>query len=113
MTIKTAAEQQLDYLKKLKAQQKPKAKKAGPRKASPKKKKPAQARHSLPINALTWKRLQEAAKADGNLRHTSGVGNWAIEILLNLPPGLRKPPSSGKEELFEKIREWLRAIGIN
>ena len=126
MNSKTPAEQQLEYLKKLRDQKKPgratakaatgigeaQVGQARPRKAAGKMRR-GRARYKLPVSASTWKRLQAAAKSDKNFKPGLALGNWAVELVLNLPPGLRKPPVSGREELFRKIREWLRTIDIN
>lgn len=128
MSVKTAAELQLEYLKKLKEQMekgapRPKAARreessnapvAAPSMSlsagkSPRKKK---ATPSLPLSAAAWKRLREEGFKKGQLKRGRELGDWAVELLLSIPYGLKDLSDESRAELFAKIRDWSNPRGL-
>lgn len=122
MNPKTPAEQQLEHLKKLKAQQ-------GSRPARPPRavasaaaaaepgglkikvlRKKAQRR--IPLSEPGWRQLKEQGIETGLLKLNQGLGDWAVELLLNLPAGLQNLAPEAKQELFAKIKDWAASRGM-
>jgi hypothetical protein len=125
MSSKTPAEQQLEFLKKLKEQQK--SGKLNPGAAllvqrrdgsasstsfrltkqlkpeSKKKRSPA-----LPLSSDAWKRLRDEAIKNGKLRLNKGLGDWAVELLLGMPAEMATLSPELKKELFLKIQDWVQ-----
>jgi hypothetical protein len=124
---KTPAEQQLDILKRLKAQQKlgratprslpvaasapssPDAAAAAPRSIRAARKHVAG--HRIPLSAKAWESLRRQALSQGTLKLNQDLGDWVVELLLNLPPELRSLPEAAREDLFRKVRTWLQERG--
>jgi hypothetical protein len=128
MSVKTAAELQLEYLKKLKEQME----KGSPRPRAarrdesataplpsqamslsaaklPKKKKTMP---SLPLSVAAWKRLREEGFKKGQLKRGRELGDWAVELLLSIPYGLKDLSEESRAELFAKIRDWSNPRGL-
>ena len=110
MSSKTAAELQMEFLKKLKEQQKNgKAPKALPASARPGKKR-AKA-PGLSVSAASWKRLRDEFEKRGLNPRNKRYGDWAVELLLGLPTGSEALSQGQKEELFLRIRDWFESQG--
>lgn len=112
MNPKTAAEQQLEVLKKLKEQKgsKPRlSRSAAPAKAAPGlsleplRKRPGR---RIPLSEAAWTRLRQEAMLPGKLKINQELGDWVVELLLGLPPELRSLAPEGKQEFFDKVKAW-------
>ena len=123
MNAKTAAEQQLEFLKKLKAQQKA-AKPSSRRLKSqgsqagksmglnivPTRKK---GQRRIPMSESAWLRLREEGFQGGKLKLNKALGDWAVELLLGVPMAAQSLSSEAKRELFAKIHDWALSRGLD
>jgi hypothetical protein len=129
MTVKTSAEQQLEFLKKLKEQQQSgKLKPRPPVAVAPSSGQAAQGSVSLtkavvrrakkrrspglPLGLEAWKRLRDEGIKSGKIKLNKALGDWAVELLLNMPSGLEALSSTSKKELFAQIQEWSVSRGL-
>jgi hypothetical protein len=131
MTAKTPAEIQIEFLKKLKAEQKS-GKSARQNKvrarelaavpdptlqwrlsASRTQKKGRRFQpHHLSVSQAAWQRLQERLKQAGlSLKARRQLGDWAVELLLAFPLADSLSPEV-KSDLFQRIGEWKAARGL-
>jgi hypothetical protein len=129
MSFKTPAEQQLEFLKKLKEQKDgtkrpapsahPAVKKEASAAPAPLSLKPApdSNRRKKPQRALVmseevWQRFKKEALESGKYRQGKALGDWAAALLMHLPAGLAEAPADAQRELFEKLSEWCVSRGI-
>ena len=121
MSAKTPAEQQLEFLKKFRDQQRSGKLKPGPEGLaalavtptglqSPKKRRRG---HGLPLGRQAWQRLRLEGVKSGRLKWNRALGDWAVELLLNMPPEMAAWSAQTKQELFAKIQEWSAGMGLN
>ena len=120
MNAKTPAEQQLEFLKKLKEQQQhakpparrsslaePENKKAAYGELGPSKKKKPRKGAALPLSREAWARLRDEGVKTGILKLNQDLGDWAVELLLSLPLELRTLSPDARQALFSKLRSDL------
>ena len=128
MNAKTPAELQLEFLKKLKEQQK-----AAPAKPRPQARPGAEAapsetramelgaskrrakknsRRGIPVSENGWRLLREASIAGRKFKLNQALGDWAVELLLGLPFEIQSLSDEAKRELFEKIKSWSGSRGV-
>ena len=129
MSAKTAAEIQIEFLKKLKAEKKnpPKdqaqrakikeaaaAATANPANWRLTKSRSANPRNvrSLSMSATSWRKLQDYIKRmGGGNKLRQGLGDWAVDLILAAP----NPSSMNQElksELFKRMRDWTEVRGL-
>lgn len=116
---KTAAQQQIELLKRMKAgrlapdQPGPSA----PAKdAVSAKKKPAPKRaeraHSLPLGRESWDLLIRRQAATREFRGKKDLGEWAARLVLALPAGAHSLDAKTTEELFACMRAFCAEKGL-
>ena len=125
---KTAAQEQLDHLMRLKEEREraprpvsqARAEERAPAKdatlrlvAVPKGNAPRRSRKTvgLPMHRETWKAFLERQKAHSEFRSKRELADWVAELLMGLPKGLHQAVPEAKRELFARIAEWAKARG--
>lgn len=128
MTIKTPAEIQIEFLKKLKAEQKSgkggRLPKVNLSAATPTKldwqlspfpnrgKRRKTQGYSLSVSKPAWLQLQEGLKKSRlSLKERRRLGDWAVELILAFP-SVESMNQEMKVELFQRIREWSTSRGL-
>ena len=122
MTAKTAAELQLEFLKKLKEQQSglaPRkrlqaAARAGKLSSAVQslrasRKAPASKARKIPLSGPAWRLLKSQAIDNGRYQVNQSLGDWIVELLLNLPEGFKSLSPVQRAEVFQKVKEWVEA----
>jgi hypothetical protein len=138
MSGKTAAELQMEFLKKLKEQQQsgksakaPIAAKPGAEEARPQiwskqslspyqrepKKRPSKAgkknKRSLAFQAKAWDRLVKALAAQGFKTSDKRVSAWAADLLASIPMAVEQVPEELKADFFASVMDWCQKHGLN
>ena len=118
MSNKTAAELQMDFLKKLREEQKKKSPgrqgfSVQKRSTRVKKTKKAKRRaRALSMPAKAWERLSAGLAAQGISPIDKRLGPWAVELLISIPISLMDANEELKLEIFRKVSEWSGSRGI-
>jgi hypothetical protein len=135
MSGKTAAELQMEFLKKLKEQQqsgkapkapiasKPGADEAGPQiwskqSLNPYQKEPKKrlagkkGKRSLAFQAKSWERLSKALEAQGFKLSDKRVSLWVVDLLSSIPMAVEQVPEELKADFFASVAEWCQRHGI-
>jgi hypothetical protein len=125
MTVKTAAQVQLEFLKKLKEQagsssrprtgsveagQGPGTSMAASNPKGRKSRRPPS--HSIPLSAKAWESFKQEGLQSGKFKVNQALGDYLVRLLLKLPEELQGMPPEAQEELFEKVRDWVKSHGL-
>ncbi|HTB22088.1 MAG TPA: hypothetical protein VK914_05240 [bacterium] len=113
---KTAAQQQIELLKRMKAGRlEPSAPVAAPaprakakKTASPRVERVA----SLPLSRETWRLLLRRQAATREFRGKKDMGEWAARLVLALPAGAHSLDADAIEELFACMRAFCAEKGL-
>jgi hypothetical protein len=117
---KTAAQQQIELLKRMKAGRTAPdgtgsaapAKAAVPakrKKAAPKR---AEGAHSLPLGRESWDLLVRRQASTREFHGKKDLGDWAARLVLALPAGARNLDEKTIEELFAHMRAFCAEKGL-
>jgi hypothetical protein len=68
--------------------------------------------HGLPVGRETWRRILERQRLTREFKGRKEMGEWAAQLLLNLPARAHTLDPQAREELFRRMREWCEARGL-
>jgi hypothetical protein len=68
---------------------------------------------SLPLSRPQWQRLRERQRVHREFRNRREMGDWAAELLLALPPGVFGLGDAARRDLLEAMRGWARSRGFS